>query len=274
MYTARRAAATLLLLAPLACGDDKSPTTLGQTGNPPVTESDPTNASESASMSETGGSTGGTTGEPPTTTGIAPTTTVTPGETGDSTSTDATTSAGTTTAETTAQTDTGGSSSTGAVGGCDSDAPLVRISTNKGDMVVQLDAVNAPITVANFIDYVEADFYAGTIFHRVISGFVLQGGGYTVDMMMKPTNPPIPLEISPELKHVDGAIAMARTNDPNSATSQFYICDGPQDFLDGNYAVFGVLVEGFDVRDAIAATPTDGNDQPIDDVIILEASCE
>lgn len=273
MYTARRAFATLLLLVPLACGDDKSPTTLGMTGNPPVTDSDPTNASEGASEAS---STGGTTGEP-TTSGVAPTTTMTPGETGETTSTGGPTTAETTaetTAQTTAQTETGGSSSTGAAAGCDGDAPRVRLVTNKGDMVVQLDAVNAPITVANFIDYVEADFYVDTIFHRVISGFVLQGGGYTSDLMMKPTNPPIALEISPELKHVDGAIAMARTNDPNSATSQFYICDGPQDFLDGNYAVFGVLIEGFDVRDAIAATPTDANDQPLSNVIILDASCE
>jgi len=143
-----------------------------------------------------------------------------------------------------------------------------------GDMVVMLDGVNAPISVANFIHYVEADFYAGTIFHRVLDGFVIQGGGYTADLQEKPTEPPIPLEVVPGLTHIDGAIAMARTMEPDSATSQFYICDGPQHGLDGDYAVFGVLVEGFDVRDAISAVATDGADTPLADVIILSATCE
>jgi len=147
-----------------------------------------------------------------------------------------------------------------------------------GDMVVQLDAVNAPITTANFIHYVESGFYDGTIFHRVIDGFVMQGGGLLPDLAEKPADPPIPLEISPALTHVDGAIAMARTNVPDSATSQFYICDGPQHFLDGDYAAFGVLVEGFDVRDAISAvqTASEGiyDDVPVTDVIITSATCE
>ena len=253
MLTLRRAAVTLLLLAPLACGDDKSLTTEDPSAGP--------TSADSSGGSTSSGSDGGATSS-----ASAPTTT----------QDDSDASTGTSGAEGTsaAQTETGGTSTTGGqAGGCEGDAPRVRIATNMGDMVVELDAVNAPITVANFIHYVEAEFYAGTIFHRVIAGFVLQGGGYTVDMTLKPTDPPIPLETSPALTHVDGAIAMARTDDPDSATSQFYICDGPQAFLDGNYAVFGVLVEGFDVRDAIAAVPTE-NDQPIEDVIIHEASCE
>jgi cyclophilin family peptidyl-prolyl cis-trans isomerase len=170
---------------------------------------------------------------------------------------------------------TGSESSTGALPvGCEGDTPRVRLVTNLGDMVVMLDAVNAPITVANFIQYVEADFYAGTIFHRVLDGFVIQGGGFTTDLQEKPTEPPISLEIVPGLTHIDGAIAMARTNVPDSATSQFYICDGPQPFLDGNYAVFGVLIEGFEVRDAISAVQVDGNDTPLEDVIIMSATCE
>jgi len=188
--------------------------------------------------------------------------------------TDATGSSGTT-GMTGMTSSTGSESSTGALPvGCEGDTPRVRLVTNMGDMVVMLDAVNAPITVANFIGYVEADFYAGTIFHRVIDGFVLQGGGFTPDLQQKPTDPPIPLEIVPGLTHIDGAIAMARTDVLDSATSQFYICDGPQHFLDGDYAVFGVLIEGFEVRDAISALQVDGNDTPLEDVIIMSATCE
>ncbi len=166
-------------------------------------------------------------------------------------------------------------SSTGVVpAGCDVDFPRVRLETSMGDMVVMLDAVHVPITVANFIHYVEADFYAGTIFHRVIDGFVIQGGGFTPDGKEKPTDPPIPLEIAPGAAHVDGAIAMARTNEPDSATAQFYLCDGPQPGLDGNYAVFGVLVEGFEVLHAISAVATDGNDTPTTDVVLLSVTCE
>lgn len=229
-----------------------------------------------------------------TTADVSATMATTPGTTAPETDGDTSTGDGTTTTTTTveptgttaaptsttdATTSTTGDTSTGpAPVGCEGDAPRVRLVTTMGDMVVQLDAVNAPITTANFIHYVETGFFDGTIFHRVIDNFVLQGGGLLPDLSEKPTDPPIPLEISPALTHVDGAIAMARTDDPNSATSQFYICDGPQDFLDGNYAVFGVLVEGFDVRDAISAVPTgsEGNydDVPVTDVIITTASCE
>lgn len=168
---------------------------------------------------------------------------------------------------------TGGSSGAAPVG-CEGDFPRVRLETSMGDMVVMLDALHVPNTAANFIKYVEADFYAGTIFHRVIDGFVVQGGGFTEAGQEKPTAPPIPLEIVPGAKHVDGAIAMARTNEPDSATAQFYLCDGAQPGLDGNYAVFGVLVEGFEVLQAISAVMTDANDTPVENVVILSATCE
>lgn len=191
------------------------------------------------------------------------------------TSSDATTASPATTDATDAATSVGPGSSTGpAPGSCEGDAPRVRLETTLGDLVVLLDAVNAPITVANFVHYVEAGFYSDTIFHRVIDGFVVQGGGYGVDLQMKPTDAPIPLEIGPGLLHVDGAIGMARTMEPNSATSQFYLCDGPQPGLDGSYAVFGVLVEGADVLDAISAVATDPSDTPIEPVILLSATCE
>jgi cyclophilin family peptidyl-prolyl cis-trans isomerase len=170
---------------------------------------------------------------------------------------------------------TGSESSTGGLPvGCEGDTPRVRLVTSMGDMVVMLDAVNAPISVANFIHYVESDFYAGTIFHRVLDGFVIQGGGFTPDLQMKPTEPPIPLEIVPGLTHIDGAIAMARTDVLDSATSQFYICDGAQHGLDGDYAVFGVLIEGFAVRDAISAVKVDADGLPLEDVILMSATCE
>jgi cyclophilin family peptidyl-prolyl cis-trans isomerase len=116
----------------------------------------------------------------------------------------------------------------------------------------------APITCENFKKYANDGFFSGTIFHRVIDGFMIQGGGFTPDMTQKPTTyPPISLEISPNLRHEDGSVAMARTNDPNSATSQFYICDGPQPSLDDNYAVFGKVVQGMSVVRDISTVTTD-----------------
>jgi cyclophilin family peptidyl-prolyl cis-trans isomerase len=173
---------------------------------------------------------------------------------------------------------TGGSTSeTGVVADCSGEAPYVLLATSLGDMIVQLDALNAPVTTANFLAYVESGFYDGTIFHRVVKGFVIQGGGFTPDLMQKPTDPPIPLETNPALTHVDGAISMARTDDPNSATAQFYLCDGPQPFLDGQYAAFGVLVDGFPVRDAIADVAVGAEngfvEVPIEDVILEMAYC-
>lgn len=140
--------------------------------------------------------------------------------------------------------------------------PRVELVTSLGNIVVQLDPQRAPKTVANFLDYVKSGFYDGTIFHRVIPGFVIQGGGFTADMKQKPTRPPIPLESQNGLRNLRGTIAMARTANPNSATSQFFInvannpsLDYPQP--DGyGYAVFGKVISGMDVVDKIAAQPT------------------
>ncbi len=160
---------------------------------------------------------------------------------------------------------------------CMGDAPVVVLETTLGDLTLQLDAVQAPITVANFLGYVSSGFYDGTIFHRVIEGFVIQGGGYEPGLALKETVGTIPLEIDPDLRHIDGAIGMARRQEPDTAESQWYICDGAQPGLDDQYAVFGVLIDGFDVRDAIAAVPV-GNvdpltDVPIDDVLVTHAYC-
>ena len=124
-------------------------------------------------------------------------------------------------------------------------------------IIFELKEADAPDSCANFMRYVQDGFFDGLIFHRVIDGFMVQGGGFYPDMTQKTaTYPPIGLEISPNLRHIDGAVAMARTNDPNSATSQFYICDGPQTSLDDNYAVFGQVVSGMDVVRAISEVPT------------------
>jgi peptidyl-prolyl cis-trans isomerase A (cyclophilin A) len=219
----------------------------------------------STGSSSGAGSSTGTTGPGPTT--DAPTT-------GSGATTDVST-----TGTTAGPTSTGEAPSTGTTGaaGCEGDAPRVLLATTLGDMVVQLDRVNAPITVENFVAYVEDGFYDGTIFHRVVDDFVIQGGGFTPDLAEKPTEPPIPLEVAPALTHVDGAISMARTNDPDSATSQFFLCDGPQHFLDGDYAAFGVLVEGFEVLAAISAVAVqsdgDFDDVPVEDVIVTSARC-
>ena len=147
------------------------------------------------------------------------------------------------------------------------DAPKVKLSTSMGDIVVQLDAAKAPKTVENFLAYVNDKHYDGTVFHRVIDGFMIQGGGFTADMVQKPTKAPIPLEASNGLKNDTYTIAMARTSNPNSATSQFFInvkdnamLNAPQP--DGHgYAVFGKVVEGTAVVDKIKAVAT-GNKGP------------
>lgn len=146
--------------------------------------------------------------------------------------------------------------------------PRVRITTSEGPFVVELFEKDAPISVANFLNYVKEDFYRGLIFHRVIKGFVIQGGGHYPDMRQKKAGSPIKLEIAPALKHWDGALSMARTAIPNSATSQFYVCHGAQKGLDGNYAVFGIVREGMDVVKKIATTPTGGGDKPKKDITI------
>lgn len=151
------------------------------------------------------------------------------------------------------------------------------IETNFGNITFMMYPDLVPITTNNFIDYVSADFYTDSLFHRVIDNFMIQGGGYYRDGGVLTEKaalyPPIPLEISPILRHTDGAVAMARGALPDSATSQFYICDGPQPFLDDSYAVFGHVVDGMDVVRSIAALPThvEGihTDVPDTDVIII-----
>lgn len=141
-------------------------------------------------------------------------------------------------------------------------APQVKLATSMGDIVLELAPDKAPKTVENFLQYVNSKHYDGTVFHRVIDGFMIQGGGFNADMAQKPTKAPIPLEAANGLKNDRGTIAMARTGDPNSATAQFFInvnnnamLNAPQP--DGHgYAVFGKVVSGMDVVDKIKATAT------------------
>jgi peptidyl-prolyl cis-trans isomerase A (cyclophilin A) len=142
-------------------------------------------------------------------------------------------------------------------------AQKVKLATSAGDIVVELDAAKSPKTVANFLEYVKAGHYNGTIFHRVIENFMIQGGGMTTDMKEKPTRAPIGLESRNGLTNQRGTIAMARTADPDSATAQFFINVKDNDFLnqaqarDGNgYAVFGKVTAGMDVVKKIEGTPT------------------
>lgn len=164
---------------------------------------------------------------------------------------------------------------------------MIKLTTNHGTITLELDTVNAPKTSANFIAYVESGHYDGTIFHRVIKNFMIQGGGMTPDMEQKPTQAPIENEgeqtAKAGLKNVRGSIAMARTNDPHSATAQFFINTVDNDFLDfkapsgqgWGYCVFGKVVDGMDVVDKIRAVPT-GNkgfhqDVPKESVLIEKA---
>ncbi|ADU37691.1 peptidylprolyl isomerase [Variovorax paradoxus] len=149
-----------------------------------------------------------------------------------------------------------------ATGYAQQTAPRVKLATSAGDIVVELDAAKAPKSVENFLQYVKDKHYDGTVFHRVIDGFMIQGGGFTADMQQKPTRPPIPLEASNGLKNDKYTIAMARTGNPNSATSQFFINVKNNDSLnapnpDGyGYTVFGKVVAGTDVVDKIRAVQT------------------
>ncbi len=147
-------------------------------------------------------------------------------------------------------------------------AQKVTLDTSMGTIVLQLDREKAPKTVDNFVQYVKAGHYNGTIFHRVIDGFMIQGGGMTADMQEKPTRAPIPLESKNGLENKRGTVAMARTMVPDSATAQFFINIADNAFLDaarsrdGNgYAVFGQVVSGMEVVDKIRAVPT-GNKGP------------
>lgn len=147
------------------------------------------------------------------------------------------------------------------------------IETSKGTIKVALDEKRAPITTANFIKLAEDGFYDGLIFHRIIKGFMVQGGD-PQGTGMGGADEKINLEIHPELRHIDGAISMARSQDPNSASSQFFICDGAQAFLDNNYATFGQTVEGMDVVRALAAVKTGANDKPIENATIVKVTIE
>ncbi len=160
---------------------------------------------------------------------------------------------------------------------------MIKLTTNHGVITLELDAEKAPKTVANFIAYVEAGHYNGTIFHRVIKDFMIQGGGMEPGMKQKETRDPIENEAANGLKNVRGSIAMARTNDPHSATAQFFINTVDNDFLDfrapsgsgWGYCVFGQVVEGLEVVDKIRAVPTGSKgfhqDVPKEDVIIEKA---
>jgi peptidyl-prolyl cis-trans isomerase A (cyclophilin A) len=159
-------------------------------------------------------------------------------------------------------------------------AQKVKLATSMGDIVVELDAAKAPKTVDNFVQYVKAGQYDGTVFHRVIDGFMIQGGGMTADLKEKKTRAPIPLEARNGLKNDRGTIAMARTSDPNSATAQFFINVKNNDSLnapspDGHgYAVFGKVTSGMDVVDKIRAVPTGPGDVPRTPVVIKKATLE
>ncbi len=143
----------------------------------------------------------------------------------------------------------------------------VKMETSQGTIILELDGANAPNTVANFITYAKEGFYDGTIFHRVISNFMIQGGGFTADMSQKTTHEPIRNEANNGLKNDTGTIAMARTSDPHSATAQFFINVKDNDFLNFSsetsqgwgYAVFGKVTEGMDVVDTIKNVATTSN---------------
>lgn len=157
---------------------------------------------------------------------------------------------------------------------------MVRFQTTHGDFTVELYEAEAPETVRNFLRYVDEGFFDGTIFHRVIPGFVIQGGGFTPDMRQKPTQAPIKNEADNGLKNLRGTLSMARTADINSATSQFFVNLKDNDFLDHGvrdfgYAVFGKVVEGMDVIDKIAQVPTTTRgmhrDVPVEPVVVNSA---
>jgi peptidyl-prolyl cis-trans isomerase B (cyclophilin B) len=159
----------------------------------------------------------------------------------------------------------------------------VALRTSAGDIVLELDSDKAPLTVENFVNYVTAGHYDGTIFHRVIKDFMIQGGGFDTKMGQKSTRAPIRNEANNGLKNVRGAIAMARTNDPHSASAQFFINTVDNDFLNfrgesaqgWGYAVFGQVVEGMDTVDKIRAVRTGRagmhSDVPLEPVLINKA---
>lgn len=164
--------------------------------------------------------------------------------------------------------------------------PKVKLDTSLGTVVLELDAAKAPKTVDNFVQYVKEGHYNGTIFHRVIDGFMIQGGGFGADMQQKPTQAPIANEAANGLKNTKYTVAMARTGDPHSATAQFFINVADNAFLNHQapsgqgwgYAVFGKVVSGTDVVDKIRTVPTGNRGRhqnvPVTPVTILKATLE
>ena len=164
-----------------------------------------------------------------------------------------------------------------------STSPRVKMSTNQGDFIISLNAEKAPKTVANFLEYVKDGFFDGTIFHRVIDGFMIQGGGFEPGLKQKPTKAQVENEANNGLKNNKYTLAMARTSDPHSATAQFFINVANNDFLNHTaptaqgwgYAVFGEVVEGQDVIDKMKGVPTANSgfhqNVPTTDVVITKA---
>ncbi|MFM0598457.1 MULTISPECIES: peptidylprolyl isomerase [Paraburkholderia] len=160
---------------------------------------------------------------------------------------------------------------------------MVELHTNHGVIKLELDAEKAPKSVENFLNYVKAGHYDNTVFHRVIDGFMIQGGGFEPGMKQKPTADAIDNEANNGLKNVNGSVAMARTNDPHSATAQFFINVNDNDFLNHSsptpqgwgYAVFGKVVDGLDIIEKIKKVKTGSKgfhqDVPVDDVVIEKA---
>ncbi len=165
-----------------------------------------------------------------------------------------------------------------------STTPNVKLHTNYGDLIIELDAEKSPKTVENFLTYVKEGFYDGTIFHRVINNFMVQGGGFDADMKQKQTHAAVENEANNGLKNDRYTLAMARTSDPHSATAQFFINVADNDFLNftaptpngWGYTVFGKIIEGTEIVDKIRAVKT-GNkgfhqDVPVEDVVIEKAT--
>jgi cyclophilin family peptidyl-prolyl cis-trans isomerase len=162
---------------------------------------------------------------------------------------------------------------------------IVVMETSMGTIEIELNRKNAPITVENFVNYIEEGYYDGVVFHRIIRGFMIQSGGFDASSEYKETRDPIKIESQNGLKNVRGAIAMARSSDPNSATTQFFVNTANNDNLDYpsfdgyGYTVFGLVISGMDVVDAIEAVSTDTKDTiygpmldwPIEDITIISA---
>jgi peptidyl-prolyl cis-trans isomerase B (cyclophilin B) len=163
---------------------------------------------------------------------------------------------------------------------------MIKLQTSLGDISIKLDPAKAPETCANFLRYVEQGFYDGTIFHRVIKGFMIQGGGFTADMHQKPVGSPVKNEADNALNNKIGTIAMARTSDPHSATAQFFINVADNDFLNHRsptpsgwgYCVFGQVAEGMDIVQSIAKSKTGSQgghqDVPLTPIVITKVTAE